>query len=187
MQEKKALLLMAVWIFCVVPLVCGAQAPDGYDVKPGDMLNISVWGEAELQGDVLVAPDGAFSFPLVGHVDARGRTAAELQQTVTERLGAYIAAPVVNVSIVQVNGNKIYVIGQVNGPGEFVMNPAVDVLQALSMAGGTTPFAALDDIRILRRSPSGQAALPFRYSEVLRGRNLEQNIQLQSGDVVVVP
>jgi polysaccharide export outer membrane protein len=189
MRRNKALSLIAGWILAIDPLVCGAQAADleGYAIKPGDLLDIAVWGEPELLGQVLVAPDGSFAFPLVGHVDARGRTAAELQQTVTERLGAYISAPVVTVSIAQINGNKIYVIGQVNGPGEFVMNPAVDVLQALSMAGGTTPFAALDDIRVLRRSASGQTALPFRYSDVIRGRNLEQNIQLQAGDVVVVP
>jgi polysaccharide export outer membrane protein len=67
------------------------------------------------------------------------------------------------------------------------MNPRVDVMQALSMAGGTTPFAELNDIKILRRTGSGQTVLPFRYSDVARGRNLEQNIMLISGDVVVVP
>jgi polysaccharide export outer membrane protein len=120
-------------------------------------------------------------------VDARGRTAAQLQQTVSERLAEYIASPVVTVSIEEINGNKIYVIGQVNQPGEFVMNPTVNVMQALSMARGTTPFAALDEIFVLRNGPTGQVALPFRYSAVIRGRNLEQNIQLQSGDVIVVP
>lgn len=160
---------------------------EAYLVKPGDVLNVSVWGEPDLQGTVLVAPDGAFAFPLVGHVDARGRTAPELQATVTERLSRYINSPVVTLSVAEINGNKIYVLGQVNRPGAFVMNPALDVMQALSMAGGTTPFAALDDIRVLRRSESGQVALPFHYNDVVRGRNLEQNIRLQSGDVVVVP
>jgi len=188
MQLRPVALLAAAWILAGLPLPGGAQTDeDGYHVKPGDVLRISVWGETDLQGTVLIAPDGSFAFPLVGHVDARDRSVVELQETVGERLVAYIASPVVTVSIEEINGNKIYVIGQVNEPGEFVMNPAVDVLQALSMARGTTPFADLGNIMILRRTPSGQTALRFRYSDVIRGRNLEDNIRLQSGDVVVVP
>ena len=94
---------------------------------------------------------------------------------------------VVTVSVLEINGNKVFVIGQVNKPGEFVVNPRVDVMQALSMAGGTTPFADLKNIRILRRTSAGQTALEFRYDDVIRGRRLEQNIVLESGDVVVVP
>lgn len=164
----------------------GAQAP-GYTVKAGDMLSISVWKEPDLQRDALVRPDGAFSFPLVGEVDARGRTVADLTKLVTQRLGKYISDPVVTVSVQEIRGNKVYVIGQVNKPGEFIVNPSVDVMQALSMAGGTTPFASLGDIVILRRTATGKTAMPFRYNDVVRGRKLEQNIDLQAGDVVVVP
>jgi len=159
-----------------------------YTVKPGDLLSVSVWKEPDLGGPVLVRPDGTFSIPLVGQIDARGKTVTELQQAVTERLRKYISDPVVTVSIQEVRGNKIYVIGQVTKPGEFVVNPRVDVMQALSMAGGTTPFAALGDIVVLRRTDNGQQqAIPFHYTEVARGRNLQQNITLQAGDVVVVP
>jgi len=167
-----------------------AQAPSqeaGYTVKPGDILSISVWKEPDLQRPALVRPDGAFSFPLVGEVDARGKTVAELNKLVKERLGRFISQPEVTVSVQEVKGNKVYVIGQVTKPGEFIVNPRVDVMQALSMAGGTTPFAALGDITILRRQGTRQIALPFRYTDVARGRNLQQNIELESGDVVVVP
>jgi polysaccharide biosynthesis/export protein len=170
-----------------------APAPPGsptevYTVKPGDVLAIAVWKEPDLQGPVLVRPDGSFSFPLAGQIDARGRTVAELQQTVTDKLKKYISDPVVTVSVSEVKGNKVYVLGQVNKPGEFIVNPRVDVMQALSMAGGTTAFAALGEIVILRRSDTGQQqSLPFRYADVARGRNLQQNIMLQAGDVVVVP
>lgn len=164
-----------------------AQDPAGYTVKAGDMLSVSVWKEPDLQREALVRPDGSFSFPLVGEVDARGKTVADLTKIVSQRLGKYISDPVVTVSVQEIKGNKIYVIGQVNRPGEFVVNPSVDVMQALSMAGGTTPFAALGDIVILRRTASGKQALPFKYNDVARGRNLQQNIDLQSGDVVVVP
>jgi polysaccharide export outer membrane protein len=164
-------------------------APDSaYTVKPGDMLSIAVWKEPDLQGPVLVRPDGTFSFPLAGQMDARNRTVQELQQMVTDKLKKFISDPVVTVSVQEIKGNKVYVIGQVNKPGDFVVNPRVDVMQALSMAGGTTPFAALGDIMILRRTDSGsQQALPFKYTDVVRGRSLDQTITLQAGDVVVVP
>ena len=159
----------------------------GYTVKPGDTLLVSVWKEPDLQGDVLVTPDGAFAFPLVGQVDARGKTVTELQKTLTERLSRYISDPVVTVAVRDIRGNKVYVIGQVNKPGEFIVNPRVDVVQALSMAGGTTPFASLGNIIILRRTAGQQEALKFDYTNVVRGRNLEQNIELRAGDIVIVP
>lgn len=174
-------------LFVFATTSSGQSDEQGYQIKPGDVLSISVWGEEKLQGTALVTPDGGFSFPLAGHLNARGRTAADLQEVVRERLRDYLSDPVVTVSLQEINGNTIYVIGQVNNPGEFVMRRSVDVMQALSMAGGTTTFASLNDILILRREPTGQVALPFRYSDVIRGRRLEQNITLQSGDVVVVP
>ena len=159
----------------------------GYTVKPGDTLEISVWKEPELQGPVLITPDGAFAFPLVGQVDARGKTVTELQALISERLQKYISEPVVTVSVKDVRGNKVFVIGQVNKPGEFIVNPRVDVMQALSMAGGTTAFASLGNIMILRRTGPKQESLRFDYTEVAHGKNLEQNIELRSGDIVVVP
>ena len=166
----------------------GPPADSAYTVKPGDTLTVSVWKEPDLQGPVLVRPDGTFSVPLAGQMDARNKTVQELQQELTQKLKKYISDPVVTVSIQTIQGNKVYVIGQVQKPGEFVVNPRVDVMQALSMAGGTTPFAALGDITILRRNDAGQQqALPFKYTDVVRGRNLQQNIMLQAGDVVVVP
>ena len=166
----------------------GPPADAAYTVKPGDTLSVSVWKEPDLQGPVLVRPDGTFSVPLAGQMDARNKTVQELQQELTQKLKKYISDPVVTVSIQTIQGNKVYVIGQVQKPGEFVVNPRVDVMQALSMAGGTTPFASLGDIMILRRNDQGQQqALPFKYTDVVRGRNLQQNIMLQAGDVVVVP
>lgn len=164
-----------------------APPDDKYLIKAGDSLLVSVWKEADLQQEVLIRPDGGFSFPLAGDISAAGRTVDEIAMLLTERLQRYIPDTVVTVAVTAIDGNKIYVIGQVNNPGAFVMNPRVDVMQALSMAGGTTPFAELNDILILRRSARGQTALEFRYGDVERGRNLDQNIMLESGDVVVVP
>jgi polysaccharide export outer membrane protein len=93
----------------------------------------------------------------------------------------------VTVLLKEVKGNKIYVIGQVSKPGEFVVNPQVDVMQALTMAGGMTAFASLGDIYVLRRDQGEQTRLRFDFTAVSKGRDLQQNIMLQSGDVVVVP
>jgi polysaccharide biosynthesis/export protein len=164
-----------------------AQAQE-YTVKAGDVLGVAVWKEPDLTSNsVLVRPDGTFSVPLVGQVDARGKGVLELQALITERLRKYISDPVVTVSVQDIKGNKVYVIGQVTKPGEFIVNPSVNVMQALSMAGGTTAFASLNNIIVLRRGAAGQAALPFHYNDVVHGKDLQQNVELQAGDVVVVP
>ena len=165
-----------------------AQQVSDYTMNAGDTLDISVWKEEELtKKDVIVRPDGKFSFPLAGQVLARGRSAAEIEAEITSRLKRYIAEPVVSVSVKNLDGCRIYVIGQVTKAGSFVLNPRVNVLQALSLAGGMTPFAALNDIMVLRGSGESQRALPFHYGDVIKGRNLSQNVLLEPGDVVVVP
>jgi polysaccharide export outer membrane protein len=160
--------------------------PD-YLLQPGDQIEVSVWGEEELERTVLVRPDGRFSFPLVGEVNAAGRTTVDVQAEMTEKLLIYIPEAVVTASVTGIEGNRIYVIGQVNSPGSFVMNPQLSVIQALSLASGATAFAALDNIIIIRGRGSDQRVFRFAYSDVSRGRNLDQNIQLESGDVVIVP
>jgi polysaccharide export outer membrane protein len=164
-----------------------ASVEDSYSIKPGDELNVSVWGEEDLNQDVLIRPDGGFSFPLAGDLRALGKTVEQIRVELSERLAKYIPNLVVTVSVTAINGNRIYVLGQVNDPGTFIMNPSLDVMQALSLAGGTTPFAKVDEIRIIRRTEKGQSTLTFSFSDVSRGRNLDQNVVLESGDVVVVP
>jgi polysaccharide export outer membrane protein len=160
---------------------------DPYTVNPGDVLAISVWKEVDLQAEVLVRPDGFFTFPLAGDVQAYGKTVDQIRVSLTEKLARYIPDSVVTVSTLQINGNRVYVIGQVNRPGDFLVNPRVDVMQALALAGGMTPFADRNDITILRRKGHVRMAIPFRYGDLERGKRLEQNIILQPGDLVVVP
>jgi polysaccharide biosynthesis/export protein len=105
----------------------------------------------------------------------------------TQRLKPFIPDPVVTVLIKSIGGNHVYVIGKVTRPGEFPFSRPVDVMQALSLAGGTTPFAALNDIVILRRQNGAERVLRFRYGDIERGRDLDQNVVLESGDTVVVP
>ncbi|NOZ37492.1 MAG: polysaccharide export protein [Gammaproteobacteria bacterium] len=148
---------------------------------------ISVWKEEDLNTPVIVRPDGWINFPLVGEAKASGSSVEELRQLISEKLTKYISDPVVSVSIQDLSGNIVYVIGKVNRPGPFPIVRNVDVMQALSMAGGTALYAAVNKIKILRREHGELRAIPFEYGDVAKGKHLEQNIILQAGDVVVVP
>ena len=164
-----------------------AQRNTSYSFQPGDVLFISVWREESLQREVLVRPDGGFNFPLAGDIKAGGFTTRQLEQEISKKLEKYIPEPVVTVSLVQNLGNRIYVVGKVNKPGEYVINRRIDVMQALAMAGGMTPFADKDDIKIIRRQNGRQKTFAFDYSQVEDGQLLTQNITLMPGDTVVVP
>lgn len=164
----------------------GRTPPSDYRIGPEDMLEISVWREEDLQRQVLVRPDGKISFPLAGDIPAAGRTTEQVQQDISERLKRYIPEPVVTVTVVTIGG-KIYVIGQVSNPGAYVIGRYVDVLQALTLAGGLTPFASENKIKVLRREGGQEVVFPFEYADVKKGKNLEQNVILRSGDTIVVP
>lgn len=165
-----------------------ARTPDEpYRLQPGDVLEVAVWKEQDLHGEAMVRPDGAMSFPLVGDVVAGGRTVEEVRTALVERLKPFIPSPVVTVAVKSIGGNRIYVVGKVVRSGEFPFSSPLDVMQALSLAGGATSFASVNDIVILRRENGRQQVLRFEYADVARGKNLAQNIQLRSGDTVVVP
>jgi polysaccharide biosynthesis/export protein len=187
--------LLCLLIAATPPLQAGDLAKDQgsafteqYRLQPGDVLTISVWKEKDLEAaEVLVRPDGGITFPLAGELEAAGRTIAELRATLVQRLRPFIPDPVVTVAVKTINGNHVYVIGKVQRPGEFTFSRPLDVMQALSLAGGATPYAALNDIVILRRHNGEERVLRFRYGDVARGKSLEQNVVLESGDTVVVP
>lgn len=183
--------LFAILFFgLLVAAACSAAEPGddaGYRIQPGDVLRIDVWHEEELQREIMVRPDGGISFPLVGDLAAQGQTAVSLTAEITQKLVRYIPDPVVTVSVAQPAGNRLYVLGEVARPGEFAMSRPLNVLQALAMAGGLTPYADRDSIKVLRGSGEQQMALPFNYADVSGGESLQQNVQLQPGDVVMVP
>ena len=184
--------LLALLLLSAIPQtgVFSAEPPvstERYRLQPGDILGISVWKEEDLNQDVIVRPDGAISFPLVGETTAGNRTVEQVRQAIIKQLVKYIPDPVVTVSVKQLAGNRVYVIGKVNKPGEFPIVRNVDVMQALSMAGGTSTYAALNKIKILRRENGKLRSISFEYGDVEKGNNLEQNIILKAGDVVVVP
>jgi polysaccharide export outer membrane protein len=158
-----------------------------YLLGPGDVLDISVWKEEGLQKEVLIRPDGGVTFPLVGELQAGGKTAAQLEKSIVESIKRYIPDPVVTVAVRIINNNKVYVVGKVNRPGEFTAAHYIDVMQVLAMAGGLNAFAKSSDIRILRRVQGVERAIRFDYGAVSQGESLQQNIILKNGDVVVVP
>ena len=192
--EKSALSLMkllctglVLGLLLAVPVPGHSQNLPNYLLNPGDELEIDVWREEDLQRKVMVRPDGKFTFPLAGEVLAANRTPAQVQAEITEKLRTYIPEAVVTVTVTNIGGNQIYVIGQVADPGMFIMNPRLNVLQALSLAGGMTAFASQNNIIILRSRDGKQETLQFRYDDIARGRNLDQNILLEAGDVIIVP
>ena len=159
----------------------------GYLVQPGDILMVSVWREPDLQRELLVRPDGWFAFPLADDIMAEGRTVAQLREILAQKLSKFVPDPVVTVSLKQINGNRVYVVGRVQKPGEFTLVRPLNVMQVLAMAGGLTPYALDEEIKVLRGSGADQVLLPFNYKNVLQGQGLEQNVVLQSGDVILVP
>ena len=181
-----ALALVALLVVSSVAVAAGDDVT-GYGIQPGDVLGISVWREPDLEREVLVRPDGGISFPLVGDLQARGKTISALTAELSQKLSKFIPDPEVSVSVIQITGNRIYVLGRVNSPGEFTVMRPVSVVQALSMAGGLTPYAEREDIKVLRGIGDAQQSIPFDYNAVERGESLGQNILLQPGDVVVVP
>jgi polysaccharide export outer membrane protein len=165
------------------------QAPvaQTYLLQPGDILQVSVWREQELQSEVVIRPDGNLSFPLSGEVQAAGRGVDEVRGDLETRLRKFVPEAVVTVAVKVLSGNRVFIVGKVLKAGDFVMGRPIDVMQAIALAGGATPFADLGGIRILRRTAGKLISIPFSYGEVESGRKLEQNILLQGGDTVVVP
>jgi polysaccharide export outer membrane protein len=180
--------LVALLVLLCMTWQDSAAAETSYLLQPGDLITVSVWKEPEMQSEILIRPDGGLSFPLAGDIMAAGKSIPQLTSLLEERLRPYIPKPVITVALRQIGGNRVYVLGQVNRPGEFPFVRPVDVMQALAQAGGTNSFADLNSIQILRRDGDGkQNAIRFQYADVARGKALSQNILLQSGDTVVVP
>ncbi len=161
--------------------------PDEYRIGPEDVLDISVWKEEELQREVLVRPDGGISFPLAGDIQVDGKTPQEVEQEITTRIQKYIPEAVVTVSVKTVSGYTIFVNGKVKSPGKFVVGRYMDVMQAITLAGGLDTFAKGNSIQVIRRVGSKQVVHKFNYDQVKKGKNMSQNIVLKSGDTIVVP
>ncbi len=158
-----------------------------YVVGPNDVLDITVWREANISRTVPVRPDGKISLPLVNDVQAAGLSPVQLADSLTERLKKFITEPQVTVIVTQINSQRVYIIGEVARPGAYPLLPGMNILQAISSAGGLAQFANAKKIYLLRNENGTQTKSPFNYKDVVEGRKSEQNVPLKSGDTIVVP
>ena len=166
----------------------GVQISADYIIGPGDVLEISVYGEESLnRKDLVVRPDGKTSFPLVGDVQVGGLTTVQAKEALEQSLHEYIPGAVAAVSVLQLGSLQYYVVGKVSKPGMYNVSKPLTVLQALAMAGGLTTFAKESQIVILRNVGKETVTLPFNYKKIKKGQGLEENIMMERGDVVVVP
>lgn len=158
-----------------------------YKIGAQDVLRIDVWREDQLTRTVPVRPDGKITLPLLNDVQAVGLTPMELAAIIREELKKFITNPQVTVSVTEINSRRIYVNGEVNRSGAYPMLPHMTILQALSGSGGFSAFAKIKNIYILRMKDGKPVKIPFNYKEAIKGKNSEQNIELEPGDVIVVP
>ena len=161
---------------------------DDYRIGPSDVLAINVWKDSELTRTVVVRPDGKISLPLVGELEVNGLTASSVQRLIGQRLAEYISSPQVTVMVQEVKSQTYVVVGKVVKPGSFELGKPTTVLEAIAICGGFLDFAKSGKVKIIRRQGAGQSeTLYFDYNKVIKGKNLEQNVELRNGDTIVVP
>ncbi len=159
---------------------------NAYLVAPGDVLSLFVWKETDLTREVTVGVDGRISVPLVGDVEAEGKTTTELTADLRERLSRFLSAPSVTVGVKQSNNSSFYVVGRVIKPGEYPLRGRTTFLQALAVAGGFAEFAKTDRVLIVRRKDKTDAAVFVDYKKLAQGEDLTQNVVLRPSDTIVV-
>jgi polysaccharide biosynthesis/export protein len=172
------------------PLAPSIDRPHNGNFQIGndDLLSINVWKEPDISRSIPVRPDGKISLPLVGEIQAAGRTPLQLEQEIASKLKNYIAEPEVTVMVQQINSEKFNILGQVAKPGSYSLTRGTTVLDAIATAGGFRDFAKKKGIYILRQAGTGtEARLTFNYNDVIKGKHLEQNIKLEPRDTIVVP
>lgn len=173
--------------------VGAAAVPRAYRINPGDELEIYVWGEERLSRDIKVLPDGTFSFPLVGQVNALNKLPRDVEQEIVKGLRSQYrdAVPQVTVSVKNAVGMQFSIVGKVRSPGAFTTGRYVNVLEAVALAGGPADFADMSNVRILRKTSGGLSVIKVRLSDALKGnpsdRDLQGLPQMESGDTVIVP
>jgi len=158
-----------------------------YRIMPADILEIRVWKNPELSVQAPVLPDGALSVPLVGEVEAEGLTSGELEELIATELAEFIANPDVTVVVLNVDSQRVYVVGEVQRPGPQALGVTMRLMDSLSTAGGFTPYADRRRIRVIRQLEGGEIAMTFNFNAYVKGNAPGSNVELQAGDVVVVP
>lgn len=171
-----------------LPAISVAASPAPYQLREGDALLVSVWGETALNKEVRVLPDGSITFPLAGRIEVAGLTTPEVEKNIAQKLKTYLPEPQVTVVVTATEGSRAYILGKVLKPGPIPLVSPTTVMQALSMAGGLDKFADLDAVKIIRVGNDGtQSLISVMYASLLKGESLESNVVLLPGDTIVVP
>jgi polysaccharide export outer membrane protein len=165
----------------------GITPPTDYVIGADDQLKIVFWRDDSLSGDVVVRPDGKISLTLLNDIQAAGLTPNQLRENLTQAAAKYVTDPSVTVIVKSINSRKVYVTGQVNKPGPYLLNDNMTVLQMLAVAGGLQEWADADHILVMRTENGQTKSYKFNYKDVRKGKGLQQNIPLKPGDTIVVP
>lgn len=171
------------------PNAANPKAHDSsYIIGNDDKLAISVWKEPDLTRAILVRSDGKISLPLVGEIQATGRTPLQLEMDISTRLRNYITVPEVTVIVEAINSKKYNILGQVGRPGAYALTLSTTIMDAIAAAGGFKDFAKTKGVYILRLQPDGtQTRLNFNYKDFIKGKNLDQNVKIEPQDTIIVP
>jgi polysaccharide biosynthesis/export protein len=161
--------------------------PPDYVIGAQDLLSIVFWREKEMSTDVVVRPDGKISLPLLQDVDAAGYTPKELTGVLVRAASKYVSQPNATVIVKEINSRKVFIVGQVARPGGFPLTGDMTVLQLIALAGDVLEYAKSKDVVIVRKENHGERRFNFNYKDVIKGKHVEQNILLSSGDTVIVP
>jgi polysaccharide export outer membrane protein len=165
-----------------------ARPAPPYVIGPDDVLSIVFWKDKDLSAEVTVRPDGKVSLPLLNDIQAQGRTPDELRDALKQAAQAFVEDPNPTVMVKEIKSRRVFITGQVEKPGPYPLTGETTVLQLIAMAGGIREFADGSNITIIRKVDNGRTEiLPFNYRDVLKRKNLTQNVQLKPGDTVVVP
>ncbi|MGA2570380.1 MAG: polysaccharide biosynthesis/export family protein [Terracidiphilus sp.] len=165
-----------------------AHADDSYVIGDDDVLGVSVWKEPDLSKEIPVRSDGKISLPLIGEVDAAGRTPLQLEQEISSKLKNFITDPHVTVIVEKINSQKFNILGEVAKPGSYSLSTGETIVDAVAIAGGFKDFAKRKSIYVLRQSPGGeQSRINFNYQDFIKGKDTAVNIVLRPGDTIVVP
>jgi polysaccharide export outer membrane protein len=165
----------------------GVTPPAGYTIGPDDQLSVIYWREKDLSADVVVRPDGMISLPLLNDIQASGLTPEQLRVAITQGATKFVEEPTVSVVVKGINSRKAFITGQVAKPGPYPLAGPTTVLQLIAIAGGVNEYADKKKIVVVRKENGKEAMIRFNYEDVVKGKNLSQNIELKPGDSVVVP
>jgi polysaccharide export outer membrane protein len=169
------------------PAPTTAVVPVDYVIGPDDILSIVFWRDEAMTTDVVVRPDGKISLPVLNELQASGLTPEQLRERVIASALKYFAEPSVHVVVKQINSRKVFVTGEVAKPGTYALSSPMTVIQLLALAGGLNEYAKKNDIAVIRTENGRPRRYPVKYGDIIKGNNLQQNIELKVGDVVIVP